>query len=203
MRTGRFVSLLILTALLLSGCTATKMSTTEKILETPIAVDAHYEEGVDFSNYRTWTWVPSVGSTGTERLDDPEFRDVVSTAIEKEMFARGYSKISNTPDLDENPDLVVNAFVSIQKIDKKYIEENIDGAYHPDYYADLPDGGSKKSKWDEGTLMLFIYDAAKGQVVWYGTAQTESAKHPVEGMWQKRIQEIVARLLDSLPSRAE
>jgi hypothetical protein len=173
------------------------MSKTEDIYETPIAVDAHYEEGVDFSGFRTWTWVPSVGATGTDVLDDPEFRDVVGTAVQKEMYARGYEKT------DTNPDLVVNAFVSVQKIDKTYIEENFSGTYHPDYYANLPDGGSSKSSWDEGTMMLFIYDAAKGQVVWYGTAQTEVYTKAVDGLWQKRVQSIVAQLLDSLPSRGK
>ena len=198
MRTARLVSLLVIAAVFFGGCTATKMSSTDKIYETPIAVDAHHEEGVDFSNYKTWTWVPSVSSaTGTEALDDPEFRDVVGTAVQKEMYARGYAKT------ETNPDLVVNAFVSVQKIDKKYIEENFKGTYHPDYFADLPDGGSSKSSWDEGTLMFFIYDAAKGQVIWYGTAQTQTATQKVDGMWQKRVQDIVAQLLDSLPSRAE
>jgi hypothetical protein len=197
MRSVRLLSLLILAAVLLSGCTASKMSQTEKVFETPIAIDAHFEEGVDFSQFKTWTWIPSIGATGSERIDDPEFRDVIGTAIQKEMYARGYAKTT------EKPDLVLNAFVSLQKIDKKYIEENFDGTYKPDYYADLPDGGSSKSSWEEGTLMLFIYDASKGQVVWYGTAQTETAKNAPDGMWQKRVQDIVAQLLDSLPSRAE
>ncbi len=197
MRSVRLLSLLILAAVLLSGCTASKMSQTEKVFETPIAIDAHFEEGVDFSQFKTWTWIPSIGATGSERIDDPEFRDVIGTAIQKEMYAKGYAKTT------EKPDLVLNAFVSLQKIDKKYIEENFDGTYKPDYYADLPDGGSSKSSWEEGTLMLFIYDASKGQVVWYGTAQTETAKNAPDGMWQKRVQDIVAQLLDSLPSRAE
>ncbi len=197
MRMISLVSLLILAAALLAGCTATKMSSTAKVYETPIAVDAHYTEGVDFSKFKTWTWIPSVGATGSERIDDPEFRDVVGTAVQKEMYARGYAKTT------EKPDLVLNAFVSLEKIDKKYIEENFNGTYKPDYYADLPDGGSSKSSWEEGTLMLFIYDASKGQVVWYGTAKTETTKNAPDGMWQKRVQDIVAQLLDSLPSRTE
>jgi len=197
MRSVRLLSLFVLAAVLFAGCTATKMSQTEKVYETPIAIDAHFEEGVDFSQFKTWTWIPSIGATGSERIDDPEFRDVIGTAIQKEMYARGYAKTT------EKPDLVLNAFVSLQKIDKKYIEENFDGTYKPDYYADLPDGGSSKSSWEEGTLMLFIYDASKGQVVWYGTAQTEAAKNAPDGMWQKRVQDIVAQLLDSLHSRTE
>lgn len=134
------------------------------------------------ANNKTWIWILSAGNaTGSDRLDDPEFRDVVGTAVQKELYARGYAKTS------ENPDLVVNGFVSVQKIDKKYIEENFDGVYTPDYHAAFPEGGSDKSVWEEGTLMLFIYDASKGQVVWYGTAQTEAAKHAVDGMWQKRV----------------
>lgn len=198
MRSGMLVSLLVISAVLLGGCTATKMASADKIYETPIVVDAHYEDDVDFSNYKTWTWVPSVSnSSGSENLDDPEFRDVIGTAIQKEMYARGYAKT------ETNPDLVVNAFVSIEKIDKNYIEENFKGTYSPDYFADLPDGGSSKSSWDEGTLMLFIYDASKGQVIWYGTAQTQTATQQVDGMWQKRVQDIVAQLLDSLPARTK
>ena len=197
MRTGRLISLLLVTALLFSGCTATKMATTNQIYETPIAVEANFDEDLDFSKYSTWTWVPSIGATGDEILDDPEFRDVVGTAVQKELFSKGY--VMN----DQNPDLVLNAIVAVEKIDKKYIEENFQGSYHPEYYADLPDGGSGKSSWDEGTMMIFIYDASKGQVVWQGTAQTEVYKKAVDGKWQKRVPEIVAQLLASLPARAE
>ncbi len=195
---GRLIILPAVTALLLGGCGGSHSSSEQIKYDLPVAVDAHYEEGVDFSKYRTWMWVPSVRkSSGNERLDDPEFRDVLGTAIQKEMFKRGYVLV------DSDPDLVVNGFVSQQKIDKKYIEENFEGEYAPDYYADLPDGGSRKSSWEEGTLMLFIYDAAKGQVVWYGTAQTEVHKRAVDGLWQERVQSLVAQLLDSLPSRGD
>ena len=72
--------------------------------------------------------------------------------------------------------------------------------YSPDYFSSLPDGGNSKKKWQEGTLMIFIYDASKGQVVWMGTAQTEIYKKPVEGYWQKRTRELVKELFTSLPS---
>lgn len=197
MKTASLITLIILAMALFAGCTATKMAKTEKVYETPIAVEANYDSDLDFSKYSKWTWVPSIGATGTEILDDPEFRDVVGTAVQKEMYARGYVKD------DQNPDLILNAIVTIEKIDKTYIEENFQGTYKPDYYADLPDGGAGKSSWDEGTMMIFIYDAAKGQVIWHGTAQTEVYKKAVDGMWQKRVPEIVAQLLASLPARAE
>jgi hypothetical protein len=197
MRTARLVSLFVITALVFAGCTATKMSKTESVYETPIAVEANYDEDLDWSKFSTWTWVPSIGATGDATLDDPEFRDVVGTAVQKELFAKGYERN------DQSPDLVLNAMVAIEKIDKAYIEENFQGTYKPDYYADLPDGGAGKKSWDEGTLMIFIYDAAKGQVVWHGTAKTEVYKKAVDGMWQKRVGEIVAQLLESVPPRGK
>ena len=117
--------------------------------------------------------------------------------MKKELFAKGYQKD------DQKPDLILNAMVTVQKIDKTYIEENFEGTYKPDYFADLPDGGSGKSSWDEGTMMIFIYDASKGQIVWHGTAQTQVYKKAVDGMWQKRVGEIVAKLLESVPPRGE
>ena len=120
--------------------------------------------------------------------------ETVGDAVRDEMFSRGYTQT------DTAPDLVLNAMVSKQAIDEKYIEENFKGTYSPDYFSSLPDGGNSKKKWQEGTLMIFIYDAARGQVVWMGTAQTEVYKKPVEGYWQKRTKEIVKELFASLPS---
>ena len=195
MRPRRIISLFILATLVLAGCAAKQMSDVEKIHETPIAVESHFEDGTDFSQYKTWMWVPSIGGSETEKFNDPRFREVVGDAVRDEMFTRGYTQT------DSNPDLVLNAMVSAQAIDEKYIEENFEGTYYPDYFADLPDGGNSRKKWQEGTLMIFIYDAAKGQVVWMGTAQTEIYKKSVEGYWQKRTKEIVKELFASLPSR--
>jgi hypothetical protein len=195
MRTGRLITLVFLAALVLAGCGAKQMSDVEKVHETPIDVKAHFEEGTDFSQYRTWMWVPAIGQSETEAFNDPRFREVVGDAVRDEMFSKGYTQT------DSNPDLVINGMVSKQAIDEKYIEDNFKGTYSPDYFASLPDGGNSRKKWQEGTLMIFIYDAAKGQVVWMGTAQTEVYKKPVEGYWQKRTKEIVKELFASLPSR--
>ena len=183
----------------LFGCTATKQMTTEKIHQTPIVVQAEFDEDADFSGYTSWSWIPvPIAKSGNEVLDDPAWREIVDLAVEKEMFARGYVRDT------VNPSLLVNAIATVEKIDKKYIQEHYEGYYYPDYHAQLPESSGKpKRKWDEGTLMLFVFDAATKEIVWFGTAQTEVYKWTPGPDREKRTREAVRLLLESLPARAK
>jgi hypothetical protein len=183
----------------LGGCTATKKMTADEIHETPIVVQAEFDPDRDFSQYTSWSWIPMpIGASGNEVIDDPDWRETVDLAVEKEMFARGYVRDT------QNPGLLLNAIATVEKIDKNYIKEHYEGYYFPEYFAQAPGASGKtKRKWDEGTLMVFIFDAATGENVWMGTAQTEVYKWTPDAQRKNRTREAVRLLLESLPARAK
>ena len=191
-------TMLLALSSLLTGCAATQQMTTDEIAKSGFAVDYAFDEDTDFDKYKTWSWIPApIPSSGYERLDDPEWRETIDIAVQQEMFARGYRMDRNSPDL------LVNALATVEKIGKKEIEDNFDGYYHPEYHAHLPEGKrSAKRKWDEGTLMIFIFDAATKEIVWYGTVRTEVYRWSDKATAERRSKEAVRLLLESLPSRS-
>jgi hypothetical protein len=183
----------------LSGCAIKQKMTADAVSETPIAVQADFDSTTDFSRYTSWSWIPStVGMSGHEIIDSQDWRQLVDLAVEKEMFARGYVRDT------QNPSLLINAMASIEKIDKKYIEEHHKGYYFPEYHSTLSGAsGKQKDEWDEGTLMLFIIDAATQQVVYFGAAKTEVYEWVSEPDRERRTREGIRLILESLPARAE
>jgi hypothetical protein len=138
--------------------------TAKRAYETPIAVNASVNPDVSFKSYRTWAWMPGLGDRFPESLIAPEALEGLAEAFKGEMFERGYTQV---PD---RADLMVNAHLAVDDINKDYIDDYYDGEYYPQY-RDTNEKGPKK--WEEGTLVIFIFDGGSKQLVWQGTAQTE------------------------------
>jgi hypothetical protein len=183
----------------LSGCAVKQKRTADAVGATPITVETEFDQATDFSKYTSWSWIPvPVASSGHAVIDSPEWRQLVDIVLEGEMFARGYVRDA------EKPSLLVNAIAAVEKIDKTYIDEHFKGYYYPDYHAKLPESSGKpKDKWDEGSLMLFIFDAATQQVVWFGTAKTEVYEWVSEPDREKRTREAIHLLIEQLPARTK
>lgn len=199
MRATGMVLLAIFAAASLSGCAIKQKMTADAVGDTPITATAEFDSAHDFSGYTSWSWIPTrVGAAGHKVIDDPGWRSIVDGAVEKAMFARGYARDT------QNPSLLVNAMATVEKIDQDYIDEHFQGNYLPDYHARIPGSSGKgKDEWEEGTLMLFLLDAATGQIVYFGTAKTEVYEWVSESDREKRTREAVGLILESLPARAK
>ena len=167
--------------------------TAKRAYETPIAVNAQVNQEVSFKEYKTWSWMPGLGDRFPESLITRDHLVVLATAFKGEMFERGYEQASI------QGDLMVNVQLAVERIDKDLIEDFYDGSYYPEYRTDMADKLPKK--WDEGTLVIFIFDAGSKQMVWQGTAQTEVTDEMPEKERQTRLERAMKELLASLPSR--
>ena len=155
-----------------------------------VTIDSYAERGFELQRYHTFNWgPPDTVSTGDPRLDNNRFFDErVRMQVETALAGRGLEKTATEP-----PDVLVHYHASVtQKIDTR----NLDGEYD-----DCEEGDCKPHVYDAGTLFIDLVDRRTNRLVWRGWAAGS-----IEGLiddqdWlEKRIDEIVTRILDRLPA---
>jgi hypothetical protein len=156
------------------------------------------EDEVEFSKYETWTWLELPASAELDpRIDNPEFLGNVDNAVEREMYTRGYRKNKAAPDL------LVNGHAVFEEIDQSYIAEKYNGSYYPEYQTDIPEGGKQKSKWKEGSILLFVFDAKTRQMVYQASAQAEitDTKNTTAEQRKERVSQAITKMMEKFPKR--
>jgi hypothetical protein len=179
-----------------AGCTS-GAEKTKAVVESPVAVKSKTDDRADFGAYKTWSWVKlQPGAQIDPRLDDPEIKDMITDAVDREMFQHGYQRVG----MDESPDLIMSVHVALNDIDDQYIQEHYNGQYYPEYKTQI--GGQKLAdQWTEGSMMIILFDAKTREAVWGAGGQAEVFPDLAPDVRRQRINKIASLLLASLPSR--
>lgn len=170
---------LVTAGLLLAGCATLRVS-------------SHTDRGLVWSKYTTFDWGPADAlPVGDPRLDkDPFFQDRVEGAIEKAMAAHGFAR-SGTSD---RPDVLVHYHAHVTK---RLDVDQIDRAYG---YCSTADCQPHVTRYEAGTLVVDIVDAASNVLIWRGWAQGS-----LEGVLgnrdrlRRRIDDSVTQMFETLP----
>ena len=186
-----WIGLVVLVAV---GCGGGMSKTAKRVYDTPIVIHANVSDEADFRNYNTWSWMPGLGDRFPESLISQESLSDLAEAFKSAMFERGYQQASL------QGDLMVNAHLAVDDVNQEYVEDFYDGTYYPEYRPEV-EGGKQPKKWEEGTLVVFIFDATTGQMVFQGTAQTEvTGEMPVKER-EERAARAMTLLMEKMPSR--
>jgi hypothetical protein len=158
-------------------------------------IQTEFNPEIDFSGYKTYglmplpTDVPGVNRSQIERAGM-----ISQAAITKELNARGYRKV----DLEE-ADFAINLSGKIvpmaDTIDMGYTAvatHSWYGYYTPQTY----DRGVSIDLYDEGTLMIEIFDGKTKELVWVGWAQARRDGDITEG---DKIRDAVEEILSRFP----
>jgi hypothetical protein len=131
---------------------------------------------------RTYDWGAPSLSTGDPRLDNnPFFHDRVRTAVDRELARRGFEKAAD-------PALRIEYHASTS-------EDLVFGASLPEFDF----AGGRAEVHEKGRLVIDLTDAATGQLVWRGWAETGIDGVVNDQRWMEhRIDETVARILREL-----
>jgi hypothetical protein len=123
-------------------------------------VTSAYEPTVNFSQMRTYDWMPrnEITDKPPETAIAAQVGQLIKEAVENGMTKRGYVKRSG-----ENPDFFLAYHASVE--DK--VEPRV-----ADYYCGtrICNQGITIDRYREGTLVLDIIKADSKEVVWRGTA---------------------------------
>jgi len=161
-----------------------------------------YNRSVDFSQYRTFGFVPRPGTDrqGYESLTT----QYLKAAAQREMTARGYQFVPR------QPDLLINFNMQFQqKVASSPAPMPPPGymgyyAYRGGLYAPWPGYGFYNDTYvyTEGTLNIDVVDAKKNQLVWEGVAQGDASEGLKRQDNQQAIDKVVGAIFAKFPFHA-
>jgi len=162
---------------LLAGLAATLIAASTLIGCAAPAAFADWERGADLSPGKTFAVTKSAQLPVDLDEREKALVTLVNTAIERELTAKGYVKAPV-----ESAQLVVNFYVIRRMLQEVSVQSR-------DCYmsgrGELPPGTnwdsaaiaceeSLVSEYQEGTLIIDIYDAARKELVWHGWKSRKS-----------------------------
>ena len=170
-----------LAGLLLAGCATLRVS-------------SHTDRALVWSKYKTFDWGPADPlPVGDPRLDqDPFFQDRMEGAVEKAMTVHGFARSA----VSERPDVLVHYHANVMK------RLDVDQIDRGNGYCATTDCQPRVTRYEAGTLVVDIVDAASNVLIWRGWAQGS-----LDGVLgnrerlRRRIDESVQQMFETLPQR--
>jgi len=181
--TGRVV-ILVLLVFVTGGCAS-------------IQTASEQSPDVDFREYSTWDWIESQRppNWAPPNSDEPEFGEYIRGAIEGLMTERRYTRQGQSPDLRVDFHVTSQDMVNATVVNNYYGE-----SWYPQYRIGLPGfQGVYQDRWEEGALLVLVFDDKTKELVWRGIARTEvNAQGPIDEIMET-IDKAVDKLLKKLP----
>ena len=163
-------------ALLVSACSGISTST-------------DYDPAVDFSAFSTYDWIDSEGQV--DNITSSRVRQSVDAA----MAAKGFSQSS------ANPDIAVSYQVtSAERRSFNTVNAGWGGGYRSSGWGmGMGTSTTTEQVWNEGSLILAIFDTGTKNLVWTGAATTDldPSRSPQER--QELIDDAVNKMMGDFP----
>jgi hypothetical protein len=152
----------------------------------------------DFDTYRTWAWFPGEKpKSGDPRVDFDERMDrFIRDTIAEKLRERGYRNQPGDAEVYVDYNVIIQDMVNSQLINNYYGE-----SFYPEYRLRLPGfQDTYKMEWEEGALLILMFDAATKQLVWRGVARAEVNTQGPRQEAREQVVEAVGKLFKKLPS---
>ena len=156
-------------------------------------VQTDYDTKTDFTNLRTYNWLPVPDKADIDSLDVIR----VQKAVNAEMQAKGLRLTS------DNPDFLIAEHLG--KKDKVSVRNwGYDYGPYAGYWGGAwgPSGGVSTYQFEEGSLILDFVDAQTKKMIWRGSAKAEVNDARTPEKRDELITEAVQKILKSFPPPA-
>lgn len=147
------------------------------------SVSTNYLPGTDFSGYHSYRWVAVPGAAPLDQITDQQ----IKAAVDKQLAAKGLTSKEGDP-----ADLYVGYQVAMDQ------EKELNAWGAPGWRFNGM-ASVTTSTVDVGTLALDIYDPAKKQLLWRGSASETVNKSTTPEKRQDHIDKAMAKLLKKFP----
>ncbi|WP_404339565.1 DUF4136 domain-containing protein [Pseudoalteromonas mariniglutinosa] len=179
-------NLLIATAvLLLSACA-----------KTP---DWDYDKSTNFSNYKTFAWMPSASLTKNVNnyQISPLMEKRVREAVNNELQRQNMQLVDVA-----QADVLINYHASVDtKIDVDTV--NIGYGARWNYWGMGYNTQTTTREYEVGTLILDVVDRASNQLVWRGAKEGRLKKNQTPEQRTQIVNETVAKILSNFPPQPQ
>jgi hypothetical protein len=132
-----------------------------------IRVSQDYEPGTDFAAYKTFDWKSAdQPQTGDIRIDNPLLNGRIRKAVELALVSKGFRKTNRA-----SADFSVAYSLAVQaKIDSSPVGIGTGfGIGGGGSYGGIGVGTPVVDSYEEGLLVINIYDAQTGHLIWRGS----------------------------------
>lgn len=166
---------------------------TSKTFESRLIVDSYFNPDGNYGTYSTYDWVDY--GTNVRVIEDATTRERVIAAVQNEMEARGL-RLDRTA-----PDLMIGYHGAVER---QMDEAELQSYYSETDYQMAREPGKQIESWETGTLMLMVFDAKTGMMLWQASAQAElDDKRVSQKERRDRIELAVKKMLETLPTGEE
>ncbi len=131
-----------------------------------VGVSNDFDHSVNFRAYKTWSYYPQQGQDtegGPARGYESFLDQRIRAAVEREMTAKGLTKVTSSPDV----------FVAYSaKVENKQRVNSYPGGYGYPYgygYGYYGRGMAPVTEYKAGTVIIDIVDAKRKELAWRGT----------------------------------
>jgi hypothetical protein len=152
-----------------------------------VSYSSDFDTSVDFAKLTTYDWIPQSETSQVETLDAQRIR----SAVDRELSRKGLRVVA------ENPDFVVVFQLSTRtRTDvRDWSSPHRYGWYYDDRRIEV-------RQYEEGTLVVEMYDPRSKKMIWSGRATAAlSSTPPPPAEREKRINEVVQGILDAFPPK--
>lgn len=155
-------------------------------------ITSDFDKSIDFSKYKTYAFA------GWQKDSDKKLNDFdkkrILDALKNELELRGLTFVT------ENPDATISIFVMVVK--KTNTTAYTDYVGGLGYYGWGTGFGSTRTTYShydyqEGTLVVDMFDESSKNLVWQGTLQTEVQENPEKR--EKTIPKKIRKLMRKFP----
>lgn len=154
-----------------------------------ISTTTDFDPAVDFSGFSTYDWIDSEGQV--DNITSSRIR----TSVDAAMVERGFSQSSS------NPDLAVSYQVtSAERRSFNTVNAGWGGGYRwGGWGMGMGTSTTTEQVWNEGTLILAMFDVESKNLVWTGSATTDidGSRTPEER--QRLVDDAVNKMLGDFP----
>lgn len=154
-----------------------------------ISTTTDYDPAVNFSGFSTYDWIDSEGEV--DNITSSRVRSSVDAA----MTAKGFSQSSS------NPDLAVSYQVTTaERRSFNTVNAGWGGGYRgAGWGMGMGTSTTTEQVWNEGSLVLGIFDTGTKNLVWTGTATTDIDPSRSPQQRQESIDSAVNKMMGDFP----
>ncbi len=152
-------------------------------------VQFDYDTKADFSNLKTYDWLPAPETADIDRLNLQRIKN----AVNSQLGAKGLKMTSDNPDFSIATHLGTKDRVRVMNWGYGY------APYGRYWGGSWGPGGVDVYQYEEGSLILDFVDSKSKDLIWRGSgkAQVDSASTPESR--DKLINEAVTKILENFP----
>jgi hypothetical protein len=163
-----------------------------------LRVITDFDPEADLTAYRTYMWAERRESG---KDDARVYNDILASrirfAVDSVLQAKGFTPVSAEPDFLVGWYGAIDGRMSVSRMHDYYPYGW--GFYGPPYRGRRGVTGVRVDQWEEGTVLIDIVDADRGELVWRGSGTAKLREVKEDAKRQAILTEAVASILRDFP----